>query len=274
MSLPRGRRTASPARRRSVLPLLRFVLWSVGLWVGLSRSVTAGVSAGASAGASTGASGTDRAPEDHVVLLHGLGRSSLALAILRYRLHRAGFETHSVVYNSLTEEPAGIVADVIAEMDDCCREVPRGARIHFVGHSLGGLIIRAYLARRRPANLGRVVLLGTPNQGSAVADYVSRWRLSEYLPTVRALGTGADGLARQLPVPDYEVGVIAGDRSRSSAFDEILGDAHDGMVSVDSTRLEDMRDFIVMPVTHVGMRNDEAVADQVIAFLRTGRFLR
>ncbi len=209
---------------------------------------------------------------DRVVLLHGLGRTESAMLILENSLAAAGFEVHNIGYPSNDETPAQLVARVSDAIDRCC--TGDGATVHFVGHSLGGLLIRAYLAAGLPENLGRVVLLGTPNHGSELADLdegLPGTMLDLAGPTAQMLGTGPDGFAASLPPPNYEVGVIAGTRD-ALVTNEWLPLPNDSMVSLASAKLEGMTDFRAFELTHWGLRNSLAVADATVAFLNDGRF--
>ena len=211
---------------------------------------------------------------DQVVLLHGLGRTESAMLILENSLAGAGFAVHNIGYPSNDETPDALVAQVAAAIDACCANNDR--TVHFVGHSLGGLLIRAYLAKGLPENLGRVVLLGTPNHGSELADVeegLPGTLLELAGPTAQMLGTGPDGFAASLPAPNFEVGVIAGTRD-AIVTNEWLPLPNDSMVSLESARLEGMSDFREFNVTHWGLRNDPEVAEATIGFLQQGRFPR
>jgi triacylglycerol lipase len=209
---------------------------------------------------------------EQVVLLHGLGRTETAMLLLENELARAGFEVHNLGYPSRDASPAELVDEVGHAIDACCGGSRR--TLHMVGHSLGGLLIRAYLARGLPANLGRVVLLGTPNGGSELADLeegLPGTLLTLAGPTAELLGTGPDSFPASLPAPAYPVGVIAGTRD-ASVTNRWLPLPNDGMVSVASAKLEGMTDFRTFPVTHWGLRNSPPVAQAAIEFLRTGAF--
>lgn len=213
--------------------------------------------------------------QETVVLVHGLGRSAVSMCLLQSRIEKAGYEVVALDYPSLGTDPDEVIGTVARQIDSCCREK---TKVHFVGYSLGGLLIRHYFSQ--PENepmlsrLGQVVMIGTPNAGSAVVD---RYRDSWWMPllgkTILSLGTKGPGLAGQLPPPPFTAGIIAG--SNGSWFsDALFNEANDGLVSVASTRLPNMADFIEVDVGHSRMRYDREVADQTIAFLQTGEFRR
>ena len=209
----------------------------------------------------------------HVVLVHGLGRGDGAMYWLERRLEDEGFVTHRLEYDSLRDDPAQIIAAIDSQMDQCCGRT--GGPVHFVGHSLGGLVVRAYLDRHGVPGLGRVVLMGTPNQGSELVDrWGDRWFMKLLGPTAAELGTQPGGFADSIGPPYYEVGVIAGTRSLNPLGSSQLPGADDGTVSVASTRLVGMSDFIEIDTTHSFMLYSSEVADEVVYFLRHGRFSR
>ena len=207
-----------------------------------------------------------------VVLLHGLGRTRMSMWLLASRLEDAGFRVHRIGYRSLDRSPAEIVESVSRQINDCC--AGHQGEVHLVGHSLGGLLIRAYLEENHIPHLGRVVLIGTPNQGVELVDRFSGNFLFSLLgPTTAALGAGSESLPDRLSRPYYPVGVIAGS-TRSDWNDSWLEGPDDGLISVESTRLEGMIDFIMVDSGHSMMRYSGEVARQTIEFLRTGRFSR
>ena len=204
-----------------------------------------------------------------VVLLHGFGRSTFAMWKLASRLEDAGYDVRRIGYGSLTRTPAQIIDDVAAQIDACCRH--RKTAVNFVGHSLGGLVIRAYLDNHLVDNLGRVVLMGTPNQGTELVDkYQNRWWMQFAGPTALTLGTAADSFPNRLPDPTYPVGIIAGVTSHDH---DLIPGLDDGVVSVKSTKLKyGMSDFVLVKSGHSMMRYNREVAQQTIHFLKTGQF--
>lgn len=205
-----------------------------------------------------------------VVLIHGFGRSNRAMWRLAARLESAGFHVQRVGYKSLKQTPEKILMDVTSQIEGCC--VRGGQDVHFVGHSFGGLLIRAYLEQNRLDNLGRVVLIGTPNQGTDIVDrYRDRWWARLLGPTALALGTDDGSFPKSIADPYYPVGVIAGESGRGFN-DRILPGKDDGLVPVESTRVNGMSDFIVIKAGHAALRHNKHVAEQTILFLREGRF--
>jgi len=197
---------------------------------------------------------------EQVVLLHGLARTKSAMWTLERRLQEAGYRVHNIGYASLDDSMDEIVADVAEQIREA--RIANGPKVHFVTHSLGGLVARAYLAKHPLPNLGRVVMMAPPNRGSPIIDTLRENGISivPIGPTGRALGTEAEDLPARLPKPDYPVGIIAG--------------SSDAMVPADRARLDGMVDFLVVDTGHVWMRHDAGAAAQAIHFLREGRFKR
>jgi alpha-beta hydrolase superfamily lysophospholipase len=158
---------------------------------------------------------------------------------------------------------------------DFARDVaPRLAsspKVHFVTHSLGGIIVRLFLATHDLPNLGRVVMLAPPNGGSEVADILRDAPIVSCVKPVRELGT--DGIARTLPPAHFPLGVIAGSRSHIPLFARWMKNVpNDGVVAVDRTRLEGMRDFVVLSRTHTFLPWSPDAIGQAMRFLESGRF--
>ena len=201
--------------------------------------------------------------------MHGLGRTRASMALLAQRLERAGYDVANVDYDSRGGTLAEHAETLAAEVSSCCAAAPR---VHFVGHSLGGLVIRQYLAEAPPESLGRVVLLAPPNQGSEVADWFAEHELGHILgPAGMGLGTGETGISASLPPPEYDVGIIAGNRSLNPMGSVLIPGPDDGMVGVDNARIDDVP-MIVVPLSHTFLMNGRVTAEAVIGFLRTGAF--
>ena len=211
-------------------------------------------------------------PVGQVVVLHGLGRSSLSMWLLANRLTQAGFEVHNFDYPSTHASVQELVGVLSNQVEQCClgSEKP----LHFVTHSLGGILVRAYIAQKRPHNLGRVVMLSPPNQGSQLVDELRDSPLFQWAtgPAGQELGTDPSDLANRLGRADFEVGIITGSRSLNPISSWLVTGEDDGKVSVESAQLEGMADFLVVPNTHTFIMNSSQVAREVIHFLEHGSF--
>ncbi|HKA14742.1 MAG TPA: alpha/beta hydrolase [Myxococcota bacterium] len=210
---------------------------------------------------------------EDVVLLHGLGRSARVMRPLARQLEAAGYRVQNLEYPSTRATPEELVEVLHAEISRCCAW---SGRVSFVTHSLGGVMVRAYLAQHPMPQLGRVVMLAPPNHGSEYVDIAGHWRLFQAVlgPTAAQLGTNPASLPNRLPRADYEVGVIAGTGSINPLGQALIAGANDGTVSVASTQLAGMRDWIELPVSHTFIMRNAEVARQTIAFLRAGHFAR
>lgn len=190
--------------------------------------------------------------------------------VLASRLEEAGFLVNNIGYSSLYNSPREILENITIQINDSLPE--NGQPVHFVGHSLGGLLIRAYLDQTKISNLGNVVLIGTPNKGTAVVDkYQDSCWMKLLGPTTLALSTSEDSFPNSIPAPYYPVGVIAGILTDNDNEDTIPG-IDDGLVALESAKVSNMTDFITVESSHWMLRYNEEVAVQTIAFLHNARF--
>lgn len=206
---------------------------------------------------------------DGILLFHGIARTRYSLWGMARFLRAQGFIVHSLGYPSMTRSLEQIVDAIHPEVERFIDSVP--GKIHFVGFSMGGLVIRHYLMRHRPEKLGRVVMLGTPNHGSEVADYLEKWPVFRWLygPAGQQLVTH-----RKLThdVIDYELGIIAGSGSIDPIGSRIIGVPNDGKVSIESTKLAGMKEHAVMPHSHTFLPTRKPVWQMVANFIKDGKF--
>jgi pimeloyl-ACP methyl ester carboxylesterase len=213
------------------------------------------------------------AQSGHVVMLvHGLGRSAGAFALLEDNLRREGYETANVNYPSTR---LGIAAHA-DNLEQIILSLEGVTTLSFVTHSLGGLVVRDLLARerdwRQKITIHRLIMIAPPNKGSQVADRLKG------LPAYRWLtGESGQGLtteaASKLPVPSVEFGIIAGGRGNTNGFNPLLPGDNDGLVTVAETALDGARDFLLVRTTHGLVDDHPQTIDATLSFLRDGCFI-
>lgn len=212
------------------------------------------------------------AKDECVVLLHGLARVSNSMGELDKKLSKAGFAAVNINYPSRKFPIDELSTSAINRGLDACEEAEI---IHFVTHSLGGILVRYYLEYNSIDNLGRVVMLGPPNHGSEIVNGMLKVPGFKLFggPTGNALGTGAGHIPESLGAVEFDLGVIAGTTNINPLSLLFIEGPNDSIVSVESTKVEGMKAHLVLPVTHTFMMRNNQVIDNVIHYLKTGSFI-
>ena len=210
-----------------------------------------------------------------VVLLHGLARTSHSMEKMEQEILRQGFVTANIDYPSRTMKIEQLAELAVSAGVESCRS-QNAHVVHFVSHSLGGILVRYYLSQNELPELGKVVMLAPPNQGSLIADTFRNEQWFKWLtgPAGQQLGTDKHGIPGLLSAVDYPTGVIAGNDHNpvDNWMAEIIPGEDDGKVAVESAKLDGMADFIVLPSSHITIMKDDAVIEQSIYFLQRGHF--
>jgi triacylglycerol esterase/lipase EstA (alpha/beta hydrolase family) len=209
-----------------------------------------------------------------VILLHGLCRTTSSMEKMAAALEKEGFVVVNQGYPSRTASIEQLSELVIGKalqnpvLAEC-------STIHFVTHSLGGILVRCYCKQHELNRLGRVVMLGPPNGGSEVTDKIGHWKLYRKLNGAAGdeLGTGSDSTVNQLGRVDFECGIIAGDRSINQINSRMIKGKDDGKVSVENTKVEGMKDHVTIHATHPYLMKNKRAIEQTIAFLKHGSFI-
>lgn len=189
-------------------------------------------------------------------------------------LARDGYETANIDYPSREHAIDKLAKLAVGEGLDACRKKAGVTQIHFVTHSLGGILVRQYLSKGTIEELGRVVMLGPPNQGSAAVDEFRGVPGFDWVngPAGKQLGKGEDSVPLKLGPAKFELGIIAGNRSIDPVTSAVLDNPDDGRVSVVDTKLKGMDDFVVVDHSHAFMMRMREPIELTKRFLRSGRF--
>jgi hypothetical protein len=196
------------------------------------------------------------------------------MAPMQIALKDAGFKAANIDYPSRDYPIEKLAPLAVGQGLDACRQIAEVETIHFVTHSLGGILVRQYLSNNDIPELGRVVMLGPPNQGSAAVDKLRDVPGFDWVngPAGVQLGKGEGSVPLALGPADFELGVIAGTRSIDPIVSAVLEDPDDGRVSAEDTKLEGMDDFVTVGHSHAFMMRMKRPIKLTIQFLRNGSF--
>ncbi len=211
--------------------------------------------------------------QEHVILLHGIIRSPRSMIRIQKALDREGYRVHNFGYRSTRDTIETVAGLLHVEVK---KITGKGIRIHFVTHSLGSLVVRYYFNRYRIAKAGRIVMIAPPNRGSRLAMNLSRWKpYRHFFGHAGREVTGAPGtIPLVIPPPKREFGVIAGGLGFSIGINPFIAGDNDGTVGVEETKLPGMKDFVQVKGQHSLLLFQTRVIDNIIHFLKNGRFLR
>lgn len=192
---------------------------------------------------------------------------------LQERLENVGYKVVNLGYPSRKYSIDDLAEKAITPALALCT---KGSAIHFVTHSLGGILVRHYLEKHSLPQLGRVIMLAPPNRGSEVVDKLKNFPGFKILNgnAGQELGTDSNSIPNQLGPANFDLGIIAGRNSINWILSTLIPGEDDGKVSVEHTKLEGMKDHIVLPVSHPFIMRNDATISQVIYYLKNGKFYR
>ncbi len=210
------------------------------------------------------ADGSPSKEQETVVLLHGQGRTRASLLVLSRRFKAAGYQTANFPYNQVSRS----LDEISGELIEFIKEKVNTPRYHLVGHSLGNVIIRDAFRKEYPPGLGRIVMLTPPNHPAHLAKRLKKNLLYRWLTGESGQKLSEEEFYRDLPVPEADFGVIAGDKGQKMTFSE----PNDGVVTIESTKLEGMNDFILLHHSHTFIMNCKDTFEHCTSFIETGSF--
>ena len=210
-----------------------------------------------------------------IILLHGLARTHRSMNKAAKLLGAYGYKIINVNYPSRQSDIQHLAMTYIKQaLEECCSKDIN--KIHFLTHSLGGILLRYYLSKQKIDRLGRVVMLAPPNQGSEIVDKLAGWPPFYWIngPAGLELGTDQNSIPISLGIVNFETGIIAGNKSVNSLLSLLISGSNDGKVSIKRTLITGMQDFIVVPYSHPFIMQRLAVIEQALHFIQNGYFAR
>ncbi len=210
-----------------------------------------------------------------VIIIHGMGRTKNSMKQLEKSLVKDNYIVWNRSYPSTSETIEKLSIEHIEKGLAFCNEIDAEV-VHFVTHSLGGIMVRYYLQEHKIDNLGKIVMLGPPNNGSEVADFLKDIYVYKLAmgPAGQQLGTGPNDLPKSMMPIDASIGIITGNKTLDPWFSPLIPGADDGKVSVESAKLQEMTDFMVVGCSHAFIMRNNAVINQIKYFLKHEMFER
>jgi len=210
-----------------------------------------------------------------IILIHGLVRSSRSMNKAASLFEKYGYRTININYPSRSKGINQLVKQYIQPIIENC-ESRNYQQIHFLTHSLGGILLRAYLAKHTIKNLGKTVMLAPPNQGSEIVDKLGHLTLYSILngPAGSELGTNQHSIPKQLGEINFETGIMTGDKSINPLLSLLIPGKNDGKVSVKRAQIDGMKDFLIVPHTHTFIMQRTGVIQQALFFIQNCCFYK
>ena len=213
--------------------------------------------------------------QDHIILLHGMYRNADAMLPVERFFLAQGYQVTSLSYPSTKHSIETLVRDYLHPAVQTAQK--KGTKkIHFVTHPMGGILVRYYLKNYPLEALGKVVMIAPPNQGTELAELFadSTWIDTNTGPAKQQLSAQQDSWVNQLGPVNFAVGIIAGNYNSNILTAWLLPGEDDGVVSVESTKVKNMKDFMIVPVKHFRLRGNQSVLQQAAYFLKYASFYR
>lgn len=214
---------------------------------------------------------SDTEGERWVILIHGVLSSPLSMLKIENALKDSGYKTINFEYSSRKEPIDTVISRLHKEITGISGTGKNIGSINFVTHSFGGIIVRHYLEKHEVDNLGRFVMIAPPNKGSEWSSILLEIPFFDWL-----LGSASQNLKPEdisISPPPCEFGIISGKSGLETGFNPLLDGDNDGTVTVEETRLEGMKDFIVITGQHTVLLGLDKTVKNVLAFLETGNFI-
>jgi len=207
-----------------------------------------------------------------VVLLHGLCRTSRSMAKMEKALVGDGYDVINVDYPSRSATIEELSEEVFQTLEKQMEKVPSIGKVHFVTHSMGGVLLRHHLENNEIPNLGNVVMLAPPSRGSEVTDKLGGIKLYQWINGPAGNQLGTQGHPLRLKAPEFELGIIAGDRTINPILSMLIPGPDDGKVALARVKPAAYTDYIKLHVTHACMMRNRKVIAQTQYFLKHGLF--
>ena len=209
---------------------------------------------------------------EHVFLLHGLARTSSSMGGMENFLKDHNFSVTNLDYPSRKFTIPELAEPIRRRISEDSK-AQNAQKVHFVTHSMGGILLRQIQKTEPLPNLGRTVMLGPPNKGSEIVDKIGNMKIFKMLngPASLQLGTGKESTPNKLGPVDFELCVIAGTRSNNPILSQMIPGTDEGKVSILRAQVEGMKEFIQVKSPHPFLMNNRTVRKVTLHFLQTGK---